>query len=43
MKQTIHDIKVAALKGGTVDFADFLGKKVLVVNVASACGYTNQY
>ena len=31
------------LGGGQLDFADFSGKKILVVNVASECGYTPQY
>jgi glutathione peroxidase len=29
--------------GDTLNFADFKGKKVLLVNTASDCGYTNQY
>lgn len=40
---TIHQFKLKGLSGGVVDFADFAGKKILVVNVASACGYTSQY
>lgn len=43
MSKTIYDFKLSGLSGGTVDFADFAGKKILVVNVASACGYTSQY
>ena len=41
--QTIYDFKVAALNGGTIDFADFKGKKILIVNTASKCGFTPQY
>ncbi len=39
----IYDFKLKSLSGGTVDFADFKGKKILIVNTASECGYTSQY
>ncbi len=41
--KSIYDFKVEALDGGTIDFAAFKGKKVLIVNTASECGYTPQY
>lgn len=41
--QTIYDFKVASLNGGFIDFADFKGKKILIVNTASKCGFTPQY
>lgn len=41
--KTIHDFKVPAIDGGTIDFASFRGKKILIVNTASECGYTPQY
>jgi glutathione peroxidase len=40
---TIYDFKVPGLDGGTIDFAAFKGKKILIVNTASQCGYTPQY
>ncbi len=40
---TIHGFRVEGIDGGVIDFADFQGKKILVVNVASACGFTPQY
>lgn len=41
--KSIHQFKLNALKNGTVNFADFKGKKILLVNVASECGLTPQY
>jgi glutathione peroxidase len=40
---TIYDFKVPSLEGSTIDFSKFKGKKVLIVNTASECGYTPQY
>ena len=41
--KSIYDFKVEGLEGGTIDFSAFKGKKILVVNTASKCGYTPQY
>lgn len=41
--KSIYDFKVTALDGGTIDFSDFKGKKILIVNTASKCGFTPQY
>lgn len=40
---SIHQFKIKGIDGKTIDFAAFKGKKILVVNTASACGYTPQY
>ena len=40
---SIHQFKVEGIDGKVIDFADFKGKKMMVVNVASECGYTPQY
>ena len=41
--QTIHQFKVRDITGGEIDFQTFKGKKIIVVNVASECGFTPQY
>lgn len=41
--KTIYDFKVESLEGGTIDFSKFKGKKILIVNTASKCGFTPQY
>ena len=42
--QTFHSFEIQALDSDEViDLSTFKGKKVLVVNVASKCGYTRQY
>lgn len=40
---SIHQFKVESLSGDEIDFSDFKGKNILIVNTASKCGYTPQY
>lgn len=40
---SIHQFTVKSLDGGMIDFSAFKGKKILLVNTASECGYTPQY
>lgn len=39
----IHSFTVEGINAQHIDFADFAGKKIIIVNVASECGYTPQY
>ncbi len=41
--KSIYDFNVKSLDGKSINFADFKGKKILIVNTASKCGYTPQY
>jgi glutathione peroxidase len=39
----VLDVEIGALKGGPADLKQYDGQVVLVVNVASRCGFTPQY
>lgn len=41
--KSIYDFKIKALDGSTIDFSQYKGKKILIVNTASKCGFTPQY
>jgi len=40
---SIYDFKINSIDGELIDFSKYKGKTLLIVNVASKCGYTPQY
>ena len=43
MSSSFYDFSAKSIDGQTVSMKDYAGKVVLVVNVASKCGFTPQY
>lgn len=41
--ESVHEFSVKDINGKDVSLSDFKGKVLLIVNVASKCGYTRQY
>lgn len=40
---SVYDFTFKTLRGEQINLNDFKGRKMLLVNVASECGYTSQY
>ena len=40
---TIYDFKALTSKGKEIDFSEFKGKVLIIVNTASKCGFTPQF
>ncbi len=43
LPENIHGFSITTLEGETIDLSTYKGKKILIVNTASKCGFTPQY
>lgn len=43
MSNSVYDFEATTIGGKTVSLGDYKGKALLIVNVASKCGFTPQY
>ena len=41
--KSFYDLSINDINGEEINLERFKGKKVMIVNVASRCGYTSQY
>ena len=42
-EKIFYDFNIEGISGEVIDFNEYKGKAVLIVNTASYCGFTNQY
>ena len=42
-EHSVYNLKIRSLHGESIELSNYKGKKLLIVNVASACGLTPQY
>ena len=42
-KKSFYDFTMRSIEGKEINFSEYKGKKVLIVNTASECGYTPQF
>ena len=42
-KSPFYNIKIQSIEGKEIQLSEFKGKKILIVNTASECGFTPQY
>ena len=42
-QESIHELDFKSIDGKEIPFLDFKGKKIMIVNTASKCGFTPQY
>ena len=43
LKKSFYDLSINDINGNQIDLKSLKGKKIMIVNVASKCGYTDQY
>ena len=42
-QESVHEFKMTTIEGSPKSLSSFKGKKILLVNTASQCGFTSQY